>query len=132
MTQDMSLVNVAADSPVASTLGVRFHVVDLGKGRVALKASNGRFVSAGADSVVLKDLFAAALGDAESFQWVNLMRGDTMLMSLDNHRYLATKPNTPGPVTVSAVRPRPAAKTGLVSNGKSSNEWLSPLGFPHC
>jgi hypothetical protein len=38
------------------------------------------------------------------------MRGDTMLMSLDNHRYLATKPNEPGPVTVSPppARTRPA------------------------
>jgi hypothetical protein len=40
------------------------------------------------------------------------MRGDTMLMSLTNHRYLATKPNEPGPVTVSAAGPTPARKGG--------------------
>ena len=40
------------------------------------------------------------------------MRGDTMLMSLVNHRYLATKPNNPGPVTVSATGPQPARKDG--------------------
>ena len=55
--------------------------------------------------MVLKDLAGAKPGDAESFQWINLMRGDTMLMSLMNHRYLATKPNDPGPVTVSATGP---------------------------
>ena len=40
------------------------------------------------------------------------MRGDTMLMSLTNHRYLATKPNNPGPVTVAATGPTPARKGG--------------------
>jgi hypothetical protein len=40
------------------------------------------------------------------------MRGDTMLMSLVTHRYLATKPNSPGPVTVSATGPRPDRKDG--------------------
>ena len=40
------------------------------------------------------------------------MRGDTMLMSLTNHRYLATKPNSPGPVTATATGPNPARKGG--------------------
>ena len=56
---------------------------------------------------------------AESFQWVNLMRGDTMLMSLTNHRYLATQPNTPGPVTVNSLGARPLERVGRSSNGKS-------------
>jgi xylan 1,4-beta-xylosidase len=111
-TQSMSLVNVAADSTNAVTRNVQFKVVDLGKGRVALKALNGWFVSAAEDRVSFKDLAERAPGDAESFQWVNLMRGDTMLMSLVNHRYLATKPNDPGPVMVSATGPRPDRKDG--------------------
>jgi hypothetical protein len=84
----------------------------MGLGRVALKAANGRFVSAAEEAVVLKDLAGKAPGEAESFQWVNLMRGDTMLMSLTNHRYLATKPNEPGPVTITALGPTPARKMG--------------------
>jgi hypothetical protein len=40
------------------------------------------------------------------------MRGDTMLMSLTNHRYLAAKANAPGPVTITATGPRPARKGG--------------------
>ncbi len=103
-TQNNTLVNVAADAAGAVPQNAKFQVIDLGMGRVALKAANGRFVSAGADGVVLKDLAGASAGDAESFQWVNLMRGDTMLMSLTNHQYLATKPNSPGPVTVTATR----------------------------
>lgn len=111
-TQKNTLVNVAADPAAASAQNVRFQVVDLGKGRVALKASNGRFVSADQESAVLKDLAGKAPGKPESFQWINLMRGDTMFLSLVNHRYLATQPNAPGPVTVTATGPRPARKGG--------------------
>lgn len=111
-TQTMSLINVGADQPGASGQNVRFQVVDLGKGRVALKTANGLFVSANEDSVSLKDLAGKMPGAPESFQWVNLMRGDTMLMSVVNHRYLATTPNRPGPVTVSSTGPRPDRKDG--------------------
>jgi xylan 1,4-beta-xylosidase len=111
-TQTNQLVNVAAEAGGDVPANAKFQVVDLGKGRVALKTSNGRLVSAGAEGVVLKDLAGAAPGDAESFQWVNLMRGDTMLMSLVNHRYLATRPGNPGPVTITATGPRPDRKGG--------------------
>ena len=68
-----------------------------------------------AKTVVLKDLAGAEPGDAETFQWINLMRGDTMLMSLSNHRYLATKPNnSPGPVTATATGPTPAPGAAAV------------------
>ncbi len=111
-TQDNALVNIAAGANAAVAQNARFQVIDLGLGRVALKASTGRFISVGENGAVLKDLAGAAPGKAESFQWVNLMRGDTMLMSLTNHRYLATKPNAPGRVTVSATGPSPARKGG--------------------
>ncbi len=106
------LVKVAADSADAKTAKVRFRVVDLGQGRVAFEAANGRLVSATAAGAMLKDLGGKAPGDAESFQWINLMRGDTAFMSLTNHRYLATKPNAPGPVTVDSTGPTPARKGG--------------------
>ncbi len=107
-----TLVNIAADTPGAARQNGRFQVVDLGKGRVALQAANGRFISAADDVVVLKDLTGQGPGVAESFQWINLMRGDTMLMSLLNHRYLATQPNAPGPVTVTTTGPTPARQAG--------------------
>lgn len=111
-TQTNTLVNVAADAGGAVPPNAKFQVVDLGKGRVGLKAENGRFVSADGEAVVLKDLAGQKPDVAESFQWINLMRGDTMLMALTNHRYLATKPNEPGLVTISAVGPTPARKRG--------------------
>ena len=111
-TQNNTLVNVAADAGGAVPQNAKFQVVDLGLGRVALKAINGKVVSAGASGVVLKNLAGARCGIAESFQWVNLMRGDTMLMSLTSHQYLATKPNSPGPVTASALGATAARKSG--------------------
>lgn len=104
------LVNAAADAMPDTA---KFEVIDLGLGRVSLKAANGKVVSVeNPQSVVLKHLGGNKAGDSESFQWVNLMRGDTMLMTLTNHQYLATKPNNPGAVTADAIGPAPARKSG--------------------
>ena len=105
-----TLINVAAEG--ANAKNTQFQVIDTGLGRVALKAANGKFVSVDGEQVVLKDLAGAKPGESESFQWVNLMRGDTMLMALTTHRYFATKPNTPGPVTVTSLGPTAARKGG--------------------
>lgn len=119
--EDMSLSSVHPSSPLAGTPNKRFQVVDLGKGQVAIKATNGRFVSVGDDGdVTLKDIRGGRLGDRESFQWVNLMRGDTMLMSLVNHRYLAAKPDNTGSVTATATGPSPARKDGACFKWKAA------------
>jgi hypothetical protein len=111
--QNNVLINAPGDSNVGEVpSSFRFNVLDLGLGRVALKTTNGRFASADGEVVALKDLAEKKPSEAETFQWVNLMRGDTMLMSLSTHRYLATKPDEPGPVTVTATGPRPARKGG--------------------
>jgi len=110
--QSNTLVNLPADSNGASSPTAKFQVVDLGLGRVAFKTSVGTFVSAADDGVTLKDLAGKKPGDAESFQWINLMRGDTSFMSLVSHRYLTTKPNEPGPVTATAAGPSAARKDG--------------------
>lgn len=118
-TQANALVNIPADASGAIPQNTKFQVVDLGKGRVALKAANGRFISLAEEAALLKDLAGQPPGDSEAFQWVNLMRGDTMLMSLVNHRYLATRPNESGPVTVSATGPRPARQGGACFKWKT-------------
>ena len=106
-----TLVNFPAGNDAPAN--TEFAVLDQGLGRVALKANNGKIVSVeGPERVLLKDLGGEKPGDAETFQWVNLMRGDTMLMSLTNHRYLATKPHAPGPVTVTSTGPNPTRKGG--------------------
>ncbi len=111
-TDKNMLLSVPPDAGGGIPPQAKFQVMDLGKGRVALKTSNGRFVSADGEATVLRELAGNPPGQAESFQWINLMRGDTMLMSLTNHRYLATKPKVAGPVTVTATGPSPARKQG--------------------
>jgi hypothetical protein len=123
-----ALVNLPAGDVTPAS--AKFQVIDLGLGRVALKAARGKVVSvASPESVVLKDLGSAKPSDRESFQWINLLRGDTMLMSLTNHRYLATTPNTPGPVTANATGPSPARKGGACFRWKkaSTGETHSPF-----
>jgi hypothetical protein len=60
-----------------------------------------------------------AARSAESFQWINLMRGDTSFMSLVNHRYLTTRPNEKGPLTADATGPSPARKDGACFKWKA-------------
>jgi beta-xylosidase len=103
-----SLITLPSNSPASAA--TRFQVIDLGQGRVALKTSTGQFLSAQGESAITKALPTPT--DAESFQWINLLRGDTLLMSLTNHRYLTTHPTTPGPLTLSATGPRPDRKDG--------------------
>jgi xylan 1,4-beta-xylosidase len=111
-TESNVLVNIpAAEGTLPAT--AKFQVVDLGLGRVALKTSKGAYVSVSENGVALKDLGGKKPSDAESFQWINLMRGDTALMTLVNHRYLVTKPNQPGAVLASATGPTPARKGGV-------------------
>jgi xylan 1,4-beta-xylosidase len=107
------LTTTAVDTPGAVPANAKFQIIDLGLGRVMLKASNGDVLSVvGPDNVIFKNLGAAKASDAETFQWVNLMRGDTMLMSLTNHQYLASKPNTSARVTANALGASPARKSG--------------------
>jgi xylan 1,4-beta-xylosidase len=115
------LVNIAAGPGDTIPANAKFLVIDVGLGRVALKAANGKFVSVDKEATTLKELRSAKPGDAESFQWVNLMRGDMMLMSLPNHRYLATQPNVVGVVTVTSLGASPARNSGAEFKWKSAN-----------
>jgi beta-xylosidase len=70
----------AADAP-----GTAFTVVDVGRGRVALKSGPG-FVSVGSDGRLA--IAAAAPGPSETFQWIETFTGELVLLSLATHRYL--------------------------------------------
>jgi xylan 1,4-beta-xylosidase len=110
--RNSALINAAVDATGVASPNARFRVVDVGLGRVALSASDGRFVSVEKENTILKKLENGRPGVAESFQWVNLMRGDTMLMSLTNHRYLTTTPDVAGRVTVTSLGATAARKSG--------------------
>jgi xylan 1,4-beta-xylosidase len=50
-------------------------------------------------------------GDAETFQWVDLQRGETLLLSLATHRYIAA-PSGGGAVSADHAGPEPGRRDG--------------------
>jgi len=91
-----------------------FKVVDRDLGRVALKARGGGYVSiggsGGAGEVTIK---GGPPGDAETFQWVDMQRGDLMLMSLATHRFLTAGEADLGPAAANAQGTRPDRLDGV-------------------
>ena len=108
----VTFAQAPAPSPASSRTMVSASDVAAMIAKAKEEAGNGKFVAVDNEQTVLKSLGSAKPGIAESFQWVNLLRGDTMLMALTNHRYLATIPNTPGPVTATALGASPARRSG--------------------
>ena len=96
-----------------------FRVVDQRRGRIALRTAGGQFVSVGAagkaSDVTLK---AGKPGDAETFQWVDLQRGETLLLSLATHRYIVA-PKTPGAVAADHPGPAPDRRDGSCFSWKA-------------
>jgi len=82
------------DTPFAVDGERHFTVVDRGLGRVALRAGN-RFLSVTplSDSTSTLSLRAGTPSDGETFQWMETLYGDLMLMSLETHRYLRLEPD---------------------------------------
>jgi beta-xylosidase len=82
------------DTPFIVDGARRFTVVDRGLGRVSLRAGR-RFLSVTplSDSTSAPALRAEPPGDRETFQWMETMYGDLMLMSLATHRYLRLEPD---------------------------------------
>src|SRR5271157_502239 len=113
-----------ADGQLRSASGAdratAFRVVDRGRGRIALQTAGGKYVSVGgtgkAGEVTVK---SGKLGDAETFQWVDLQRGETLLMSLATHRYIAA-PKDSGAVSADHEGPAPARKDGSCFTWKAA------------
>ncbi|HKP14507.1 MAG TPA: glycoside hydrolase 43 family protein [Gemmatimonadaceae bacterium] len=82
------------DTPFAIDGQKQFTVVDRGLGRIGLRAGN-RYLSVTptSDSTSTLALRAGAPTDAETFQWMETLYGDLMLMSLATHRYLRVEPD---------------------------------------
>ena len=82
------------DTPFAIDGERRFTVVDRGLGRVALRAGN-RFLTVTplSDSTSMLSLRAGTPSSGETFQWMETLYGDLMLMSLETHRYLRMEPD---------------------------------------
>jgi len=51
-------------------------------------------------------------GDASTFQWQDMLRGDVMLMSLKTHRYLFIDPNAENLCSADSPGTKPDRKDG--------------------
>jgi hypothetical protein len=94
-----------------------FRVVDRGKGRIALQTRDGKYVSVAGEGksgeVAVK---SGRPGDAETFQWVDLHRGDTLFLSLATNRYIVA-PKDSGAVAATIPVLRPTARMAPVLPG---------------
>jgi len=110
--EDIGTGNVLAlvDGTLQSIAGspTAFRIVDRGLGRIALETTSGQYLSVGESGVAVSSTKA---GDAQAFQWVDLQRGDALLLSLKTHRYLVA-PKAPGAVTADHPGPSPDRKDG--------------------
>ena len=89
-----------------------YYLVDRGRGRIALESRDGRYVSVqGTGNAGEVTLRPGKPGDGETFQWVDLQRGETLLLSLATHRYLAA-PSAGGAVSADHPGPEPGRKDG--------------------
>ncbi len=106
--EDSRLRSLPMDDPIAPTPASLFKVVDRGLGRVALQWGS-RFISvAGREGPV--GLKAGEPGDAETFQWIENVYGDLILMCLRTHCYLRVTPDNH--ITVGHPGPLPDRKDG--------------------
>ena len=83
------------DTPFAVDGQRRFTVVDRGLGRVALRAGNALPLHHAASPTARAPSRCAPVRrrDGETFQWMETLYGDLMLMSLATHRYLRLEPD---------------------------------------
>ena len=122
---DLASGNVLAvtDGKLQSVPGAKdaaaLRVVDRGRGRIALQTRNGQYVSVAgsgkAGEVMVK---SGKPGDAETFQWVDLQRGETLLLSLATHRYLAAPP-AGGALSADHPGPEPGRRDGSCFSWKT-------------
>ncbi|MCX6145611.1 MAG: glycoside hydrolase 43 family protein [Ignavibacteriales bacterium] len=105
---------VPATDPLAKSAAAQFKVIDKGYGRIALQSQlSGGFVSVGGSGQMGEvRLEKNETGDASTFQWQDMMRGDVMLMSLKTHRYLFVDPNAGSLCSADCRGPRPDRKDG--------------------
>jgi hypothetical protein len=108
----LAVVDGKLQSVIGADKATAFRVVDQGRGRIALQTKDGKYISVGGEGksgeVAVK---SGKPGDVETFQWVDLQRGETLLLSLATHRYIVA-PKNPGAVAADHPGPAPDRKDG--------------------
>ena len=105
---------VSRSHQLAKGPGSRFRIIDKGNGRIALQSEiGGGFVSVtGKGRISEVRIENTDRGDASTFQWQDMQRGDVMLMSLKAHRYLCVDPNAGSLCSADSPGTRPDRKDG--------------------
>ena len=108
----LAVVDGKLQSVSGAERATAFRVVDRGSGRIALQTKDGKYVSVGGEGksgeVTVK---SGKPGDAETFQWVDLQRGETLFLSLVTHRYIVASKDS-GAVAADHPGPNPDRKDG--------------------
>jgi hypothetical protein len=89
--KDGVLASVPASDPLASATVAQFKVVDRQLGRVSLQSvADGRMLSVGENSLNGPVSLKPTIVDdaAQTFQWIEMPRGDLLLLSLASNRNL--------------------------------------------
>ena len=109
--QTIALKAAGRDTPFILGEAHEFTIADRRLGRVALRAGK-RFLSVSAvtDSTSTVSLRDTTPGDAETFQWMETLYGDVVLMSVATHRYLRLE--TDGRLTSDSRGPEPEPSDG--------------------
>ena len=82
------------------------------RGRIALQTPSGQRLSVGGSGKAGEvRLTSQRPGDAETFQWIDLERGDTLFLALATRRCLVGS-KTPGPIAAGLPGPAPDRKDG--------------------
>jgi xylan 1,4-beta-xylosidase len=105
---------VSLSNPLAQGAASQFVIVDRGNGRVSLRSKlDGGFVTVKDDGRMSQvRIETDGNTSASTFQWVDMMRGDLMLLSLQTNRYLFVDPQAGSLCSADSPGCRPDRKDG--------------------
>lgn len=99
---------------LANSSASHFKVIDRGNGRIALQSElDGGYVTV-KDNGRMSGVRIEKLesGEASTFQWIDMLKDDLMLLSLKTHRYLSVDPNAGSLCSTDSKGARPDRKDG--------------------
>jgi beta-xylosidase len=103
------------DRKEAKSPAARFRVLDRGRGRVALEATDGSgFVTVVGLGLSGDVRLCKRESEGSLFQWQDMLRGQCMLLSLRTHRNVGLDPSTGEPYSAESPGARPDRKDGAV------------------
>ncbi|MDI1249859.1 MAG: glycoside hydrolase 43 family protein [Lacunisphaera sp.] len=105
---------------VPASAAARFTVLDAGLGRVSLRAGDGRLLAVSSrEGMPAVALSVGAPAPTSTFQWIENVYGDLLLLSTATNRYLHVDPAT-GSITAAHPGPAPDRRDGSCFNWQAT------------